>query len=1697
MAGADKDYLPFEDDEEDEEGYDVDDEAAVLRGLAGTQDRDEEGEEDAPEEEDDLFDEDLDPFSLLEGMGEEQGVQDQAALQPFEILANRKRQARRRQKPAGPSAQGEDEAGPSQGATQQDVFGPGVDDIWNDELATSMGIPTAKERKKKKMSAKRRRKNIEKGNRTKQLPEEVVQKLGEANLFYATGRYTEAIELLQEVIRQMPNLPDPYHTLGLLHEAIDNPRKALNFYMIAVHLTPKDISLWKRLAALSTELGFLRNGIYCLGKVLARDKDDLDARWDRAVLYTELNQPRKAVEQFELISAAQGGSNGEVGKVLARLYHQLGQGERAVALLTHFMQDHAGETDLTHINMLAELHMERESWQEAATLVQRAEEALCEEGGLPIDLQVKAGMCALHLGDIAQALPHFHALLGEPVGQFVDLDLDVADALLAHGEYAEASAFYERVRAMPTYNSPALWSKIVQCQRATGDESKAVDIYIEVLGDHGVPYAARSEAALALAELYFQMRQTDAALEVLHMLDGLEADRAGEAGGPGQPSDAMAVAMRKANVLLKLGQQEAFLDLMLPVVSNTLRHFEVAGGMSSKSDPKIAKALRRRARLAHKRRITALHETDGVFKGYTNRDRRKPHVREADEAAEAILAAATDAETEGEEEGGGGGGGGRVMYDLQRSQEQFEMLVRTAYVCLQQRRWQQAQALMTASIDMFAKRWLDKSKKDVLKLVLAEAAFGQADYSGAFGHLRPVCTRWPHSLPVWNTYARVVSGMGGVRQNIKFLMPLRQKHPTSVPLMLLVAHCHAVQGAYSTALGELFHAYRLAPREPLTLLCIGVAYINQAMSKKVLDRDHAVLQAFAFLQEYAEYRLNPQEAAYNIGRAAHQLGLVHIAVPYYEKALSMPAPSADMGGLVAGLLLNRGQAQHQAKQVLKGNFRLLSSQERRVVSTLIAEGHGHLFSNWPPPGVKDAQKRALVRRAASYLESAGTALDDSRIALLEVPQAEQRPKQLEGPNGDVREDSYYWLRDDERTNPEVLAHLKVETAYAKQVLADTEQLQEALYNEMRGRIQEADQSAPQRHEGYYYYSRTLEGEQYRVHCRRRVPPLAGPATEADEMDVSQAEEVLLDENKEAAKHPFYIVSGFEVSPDHRLLAYGEDTKGGEMYTLHVRDLGTGQELLAEPIQNTAGNVAWANDNQTLFYVTKDKLDRPCRVWRHTIGSDPKTDALVYHEMDDAFYISIHRSRSDKLLVIDAGSAVTSEVRILDASNPTGQFEVIRPRENEVEYSIAHRGEHLYITLRDKKRPNSELLVAPLADPSKTKVLLPHRKDVKIESVCVCKDFLALFERVQGLQVAMVYRLPADLAPPSQLVNGVKVPFDEPAYELGPGSQGDFDSAVLRLVYSSLATPATTVDYNMATNKQAVKKVTPVLGGFDKANYITQRLWATAPDGVKVPISLVYRPDLVKLDGSAPMLLNGYGSYEICNDPYFKSDRLSLVDRGFVFGIAHVRGGGEMGRSWYEDGKYLKKKNTFTDFIACAEHLIQHKYTSQNKLCIEGRSAGGLTMGAVTNMRPDLFNAVIMGVPFVDCLTTMLDETIPLTVIEWEEWGNPQKPEFYEYMKSYSPVDNVQETAYPNILVTAGLHDPRVGYWEPAKLVCKLRDHKTDNNLLLFKCDLGAGHFSQSGRFDRLKETALDFAFLLKCQNMAIGKRVRPHFTWPP
>ncbi|BBN08503.1 oligopeptidase B [Marchantia polymorpha subsp. ruderalis] len=697
---------------------------------------------------------------------------------------------------------------------------------------------------------------------------------------------------------------------------------------------------------------------------------------------------------------------------------------------------------------------------------------------------------------------------------------------------------------------------------------------------------------------------------------------------------------------------------------------------------------------------------------------------------------------------------------------------------------------------------------------------------------------------------------------------------------------------------------------------------------------------------------------------------------------------------------------------------------------------------------------------------------------VKVPKAKKVPHVTEM-FGHVRENNYYWLRDDSRKEPEILEYLKSENDYTEAMTADTKAFQEELYKEMRGRIQEADTSVPLRKGAFFYYKRDLEGKQYPQHCRRATPDGERPGSVEEVMesgDGAAVETVLLDENAVAEKHSFYLVGTVKVSPNHKLFAVTEDFTGNEIFTLRVVDIETGLDV-GTKITGATDQVEWGDDN-TLYYLIQDETQRPYKVWRHNLQSDQSSDTCIYHEKDVEHWLDLGSSESDKYLLVTSASKITQFVLFLDKKNPDGELEYLSPRVDGVDISVAHARNHFFITRRSEETYNSELLVSPIEDRSAPVVLLPHRPSVKLQSVSTSKDHIVVQERENGLVTLTVYMLPPVGEPITSLGEGRKVEFPEPTYSVWQAAS-QYDSSVMRYVYSSLTTPPTVYDYDMNTGVSVLKKVQAVLGGFDSTKYVTNREWATADDGTQIPISLVYRKDLVKLDGSDPLLLYGYGSYEICIDPDFQSKRLSLLDRGLVFAIAHVRGGGEMGRKWYESGKLLCKKNTFTDFISCAEFLIEKKYGCKDKICINGRSAGGLLVGAVMTMRPELFTVAVAEVPFVDVVTTMLDESIPLTTSEWEEWGNPKKEEYYRYMVSYSPVDNVTSRNYPHTLITGGLHDSRVAYWEPAKFTAELREKKTDNNVLLFKCDMGAGHFSKSGRFDKLGEGAFVFTYILK------------------
>jgi oligopeptidase B len=675
------------------------------------------------------------------------------------------------------------------------------------------------------------------------------------------------------------------------------------------------------------------------------------------------------------------------------------------------------------------------------------------------------------------------------------------------------------------------------------------------------------------------------------------------------------------------------------------------------------------------------------------------------------------------------------------------------------------------------------------------------------------------------------------------------------------------------------------------------------------------------------------------------------------------------------------------------------------------------------------------------------------------PTAPRRPHTIIQ-HGETRVDDYFWLRD--RADPAVIDYLKAENAYTDQMMAHTRPLQEQLFAEMKGRIQERDEGVPEKLGDFYYYWRMEAGQQYPIHCRKRGS-LGAP------------EEVLLDENELAAGQPYFHLGVFQISDDQRWLAYSVDTSGAETYTLRIKDLATGQAL-PEHIPNTYYGLAWAADNRTLFYNILDAAKRPYKVYRHVIGTDPAQDVLIHHEEDEAFFTSVSRTSSKAYLLLNLSAGTTTEVRYLPADQPEGAFQVFAPRRREVEYSIAHHGERFFI-LTNEGALNFKLLAAPVANPAREnwREIVPHRDGVMIDGMCVFRHHLARFEREGGLKRIRITSLSADGA--GEDFSGRDVGFPEPAYNITPGANEDFDSGTLRFTYTSMVTPNSVVDYDMATGAWDVKKRDEIPSGYDPSQYQSERLMATAPDGKRVPISIVYRKDLQR-DGMRPMLLTGYASYGSSYDPGFDANRLSLLDRGFACAIAHARGGAEMGRAWFEDARLLHKKNTFTDFIACAEYLIAQGYTSRERLAIIGRSAGGLLAGAVTVLRPDLFCAVIADVPFVDVINTMSDPTIPLTVIEYAQWGNPDDKAIYDYMKTYSPYDNTTARDYPNLLITAGLDDPRVAYWEPAKWAARLRALKTDGNLLLLKIDLEAGHGGPSGRYSRLREVAFRYAFVM-------------------
>ncbi len=701
--------------------------------------------------------------------------------------------------------------------------------------------------------------------------------------------------------------------------------------------------------------------------------------------------------------------------------------------------------------------------------------------------------------------------------------------------------------------------------------------------------------------------------------------------------------------------------------------------------------------------------------------------------------------------------------------------------------------------------------------------------------------------------------------------------------------------------------------------------------------------------------------------------------------------------------------------------------------------------------------RPLHATLLAVLLLTGTAMPENAIAQdralpLEPPAARKAPR-VETLHGDRRVDDYYWLR--EKSDPEVISYLQAENAYTDAMTRGSEPFQETLYKEMLGRIKQTDLSVPYRLRGYYYYSRTEEGKQYAIQCRKKG-------------SLDAAEEVLLDLNEQAKEHKFLGLGAFAVSDNGQQLAFSLDTTGFRQYTLRVKDLVTGQ--WGPENAERVGSVVWAADNTTLFYTVEDETKRQNRLYRHRVGSPHAGDELLYEEKDERFSLDVRRSLSKAYLFLTTSSHTASEVRYLAADLPAGDFKMVAPRENEHEYYVDHHGDQFFIRT-NQGAPNFRLVSAPSADPGKSswKEVVPHRNEVMLAGMVFFQSHYVLVEREGGLPHLRVtdFRTGATH----------RIAFPEPVYTTGSSTNAEYETGTYRYTYQSFVTPSSVFDYDMDQRNSKLLKQTEVLGGYDPSRYQSERVWATATDGTRIPVSVVYRKGLAR-DGSAPMVLNGYGSYGSSQSATFSSNRVSLLDRGVVFAIAHIRGGGEMGKLWHEQGRMVRKKTTFTDFIAVAEHLIAGKYTARDRLVITGGSAGGLLMGAVTNMRPDLFKAVVAEVPFVDVINTMSDASLPLTVGEFEEWGNPKIKAEYEYMKSYCPYTNTVAKAYPAILVKTSLNDSQVMYWEPAKWVAKLRALKTDKNSLLFKINMGAGHGGSSGRYDALRELAFNYAFIL-------------------
>lgn len=680
---------------------------------------------------------------------------------------------------------------------------------------------------------------------------------------------------------------------------------------------------------------------------------------------------------------------------------------------------------------------------------------------------------------------------------------------------------------------------------------------------------------------------------------------------------------------------------------------------------------------------------------------------------------------------------------------------------------------------------------------------------------------------------------------------------------------------------------------------------------------------------------------------------------------------------------------------------------------------------------------------------------------LQPPIAQKIPKKLVA-HGDERVDDYFWLK--KSKDQKVLDYLNAENEYFEQMTAHIKTLEDKLFNEMKSRIKEDDESVPYKYNGYWYTIKYESGKDYPIYSRRKE------TMEAEE-------ELLFDCNEMAKGHRYFKMVGLSVSPDNSMVSFGVDTVGRRQYTIQVKNIAT-NEILVDRIRRTTGSSTWANDNKTLFYTKNDKKTlRSNEIYKHKLGQKDIKDELVYHEEDDTFGVTIYKSKSREYLVIACYSTLTNEYHILEADTPDESFKVFQERKRGLEYSIAHFEGHFYIVTNKDNATNFKLMKTPKDQTAIDywEEVVPHRTDVLLEDIDIFREYLVISERCNGLNQIRVCKW--------DNTEDYYLPFDNETYTAYTGINVDFDTKILRYSYNSLTTPSSIIDFDMSTKTKTIKKEQEVLGGqFHKENYRSERIWATANDGVKIPISLVYRKDLTILD-TTPLLLYGYGAYGHTIDPYFSTVRLSLLDRGFIYAIAHIRGGEYLGRQWYEDGKLMNKRNTFTDFIACSNFLIEKKYTSPLHLYAMGGSAGGLLVGAVINMAPELYNGIIASVPFVDVLTTMLDKSIPLTTGEYDEWGNPNENQYYHYIKSYSPYDNVTAKNYPHILITTGLYDSQVQYWEPAKWVAKLRDKKTDANKLLLKTNMNAGHGGASGRFESIREDAIDYAFLLDLEDI--------------